>query len=298
MRICKWFIGLAVLLNATVALLAATPSEFQNEFKKMNEAISKYFSEKQPFINSLGLHDATGAKYGFPFFAVGVTGGLAILPNPAEDLNVNKNIVNTDKLPIKYDVLPLPYNPTIFGRVGIPGVDLDIGVKVGLPVNLGVEKFSYKSTSFGGELRYSILTQGITPGLSIAAGFDYLDSTLSYSYSGNFGAYNVDFKTENHSHLINYHLTGRVGYDILFLSLLAGLQLYLPTGEVETKTTGTFHNGAYSLNSLVKSEAEGIRAKLIGGLYFRLPLSRIGFQFDYEPQSEAMGLSLSAQLVF
>lgn len=281
------------------ALSAATPAEFEAEFKKMNQGIADYLAKQMPFLNSLGLNDATGAKYGFPFFAVGVSGGVGILPNPLNSLgNINTSIVDTKKLPIGYDVLPVPNNPTLFGRVGIPFLDFDLGIKVGLPIEFSLDKFSYKSTSFGGELRYSILTQGVLPGISVAAGFDYMDANLTYSYNGSFGAYTANFKTENHWHLINYHFTGRVGYDIAFLSLLGGLQLYIPTGEVETKTTGSFNNGANSLNSTVKGDVSGLRARLLAGAYLRIPLSRIGFQFDIEPQSKSMGLSLTAQLVF
>ncbi len=295
----KQLISLVALLVASGSLFA-DPTAFKANFDKMNQNVANYLGNNMPFINSLGMNDATGAKYGFPFFAVGISGSVGFLPNLTSELasGVNKSVVDTSKLPVSMDFLPIPYGPTIFGRVGIPGIDLDVGLKVGMPVDLTVQDFSLKNTAFGGELRYSILSQGLTPGISVAAGFDYMDGSLTYSDTGSYGSYSVDYKTQSSWSLVNYHVTARGGYDVLFLSLLGGLQFYVPTGDLTTKTTGTFNSGANSLNSKFDGDLGSLRVKGIAGLFFRLPLTRLGAMYEIEMNGGAMAFSFSAQLVF
>lgn len=300
-KIATLTIAATVTAAATGSLAAQTA---EGQITKLNENIAGYMSDNIPFLASLGLNDATGSSTGFPFITAGITGGLALFDDPTGTLNSGlAESVNISNMPIAGGSLPMVYSPSAFGRVGIPGTSFDVGIKFGFPVDITYENVTLKNTSFGGDLRYSLMEQGLLlPGVSFAAGFDYSSGEISYSDSAQYGTYdgtnplNVKYTSKAEWGITNLNATAKVGYDILFLSMMGGLQVYTPIGSSKVTYTGTINGTSKTIES--ESDASGLKAKMMLGLYFRLPLTRIGAQYDREFNSGASAISGVAQFVF
>ena len=288
----------ASMLTGSYGSLMASTTEMQ----QVNKNVSNLLAEQLPFMNSLGMTDATsGQSTGIiPIWVtVGLTGSIGFLNDTGSTLGSNlATSTNVAALPVTSGSVPMLSTYGVFGRVGIPGTDLDIGVKIGLPVDFSISGVGLKNHSFGGDVRYTILQPGIIlPGISVAAGFDRMNGDLTYSYNGALGGFNANYTSTAKWGITNLHATVRAGYDILFLSFLGGLQAYRGFGDVTTSFAGSVGGVSTSIADQVTS-ASGIKAKFFVGAFFRLPLIRIGAMYDREFNSGASSVSFVAQGVF
>ncbi len=284
-------------------VFSATP---ETEMQKMTGNIAGSLADKVAFLNTLGLNDSTAAAKGFPFFSVGVSAGLGLLENPAANLNANlAPSVNTDAVPLDIAYLPLPYSPTIFARVGIPGVSkLDVAAKYGLPLDLSAKGVSFKYATYGGEIRYSFLQQTfVIPGISLAAGVDHSSGEISWEQaSASYGSVegtpiNVAYKMNNEWSITSPYISAKAGINLLIFSLVGGVSAYFPMGDVTSTYSGTVNSVAASYKET--GELPSFRAKALAGLYWiPIPFFRLGFQYDYEFQTSNMAVAFTTQFVF
>ncbi len=300
---------ISLLLTALLAggPLSASTTDGITQVSTINNQVSSYLANRMPFVNTLGWNDATAASTKLLFVTVGVSGGFAFLDSPSVVTENLSSGVSTTGVPINLSSLPLPYSPTVFGRVGLPILaDLDFGLKWGIPIDITAKNMAYKNNSLGGEVRYSVLKQGLLlPGLSIGSGFDWSKGELAYSYNGSLGtlngqAFSTDFAQKSEWSLTNVHANVRVGMNILLFSIVGGLQVYAPFGDVDTTSTGsvTVGSATESLNVTGSSNTPGVRAKSMLGLFLRLPFFRLGGQWDFDFHNKISAISASVQFVF
>ena len=101
--------------------------------------------------------------------------------------------------------------------------------------------------------------------------------------------------------MTNLQATAKIGMNILLFSVVGGLQVYKPIGDVTSETTGTVTSATTTTtltNATVTADTPTVRAKWLAGLYLRLPFFRLGGQFDMEFSTGTWALAGTAQFVF
>ncbi len=292
-------IALAGLMSTS--LFASTESE---DFLKLGDNLAKYLASEMPFINTLGAPEfqAQSPK----LITIGVAGGVGFLGAPAagEIIDGLQKTVSTDKLPIGDGVVPMMYSPTILGRVNIPGLPVDLSAKIGFPVNLEMQGISFRNTSFGGEVSYTLFQIVALPTLTVGAGFDFMAGHLAFSDKKDYGDIYGDYTMTTEWSMLNYQANLLASYQIplIPLSFVAGLEGYLATGTAQTKLKGNIGADAPGtpIGNLTGKEQnpEGFEAKYSVGAYFVLPFVAIGGTFDQALTGDAMAVTLSAHLAF
>lgn len=294
------FFILSLVLNP---LFSATPD---SEMKTMTGNISDSLAGKLVFLNTLGLNDSTAAAKKFPFISLGVSAGIGLIDNPAAGLNDNLDAsFSTKDVPLNLSYLPIPYSPTIFGRLGIPFVsNLDVAMKYGMPLNLSAKGIAFKYNTIGGEVRYSFLKQTfVVPGISVAAGVDHSSGELTWEQqSASFGTVagipvTSNYKLKNEWSLTSPYISAKTGINILFFSLVGGVSAYFPMGSVDSTFDGDINSVNYSFKE--SGSLPSVRAKALAGLYWiPIPFFRLGFQYDYEFSTSNMAIAFTTQFVF
>lgn len=297
----KHNIGKGILVLGMIAMTNPVMANPQ-AMEAINKNVSTFLANQLPFMNSLGMTDATaGQSTGIiPLYvSVGVSGGLGFFNNPAATLTSNLPAgTSTDKLPVNSDSLLIVNNPAIFGRLGIPGTDFDIGVKIGMPIDITWKNVGFKNQTFGADVRYTIIQPGLVmPGISLAAGFDRMSGSLKYSYNGSMGSFTGNYTSGSSWKINNTHLTARVGYDLFIVSALAGLQVYRGFGDISTTFNGTITPGGSNIADQ-KVSVSGWHSKFFLGLFLKLPFVRLGAMYDREFSDGTSAVSFVAQAVF
>ncbi len=157
-----------------------TYSALEDDFKGFSDDMAKAL----PFASTVGMNWSNAYLGNFPHFGVGLTTGFVTLPadnfeSVASQLGVS--------LPSEFFGLgigvPLPAY-TVDGRLALPVLPLDLGVKVGFLDPSWSEGLTGGAAGvdyllLGGDVRWGLVKdKGILPAVSIGTGYNYMKGGL------------------------------------------------------------------------------------------------------------------------
>jgi len=258
------------ILVLVFALFLST-KVFAADFDIMTNDIKDILNKATEIVSSemkkhMGFYTGSGNVFpantsGFPGIKFGIGGGVVLtsgffnlLNNPAflSPDTSSLNVGMIDDLSSVAAGFFFPYN-MLYGKIGIPGIDLDVGLRVGYfpRVEFGgkVEETSYKigydSFHFGLEGRYLIFkdpTGIIKVDARLSGDFDYGNVLLGGGYTTPAYVNNTVIGTNENTLSFNYQWGGSsIGLKVvgglnipLVGSIFAGLGCNLNLGAVKT----------------------------------------------------------------
>ncbi len=329
--------SLAVL---TAVLLAgnSTLSAASFDFSTLTGSISTLADKAGaalPSASALGLDWSDswiGSLVGVPpHFGLGLSAGFTTIPTGSLQPIFDAMGQQLPTYATTLGGVPLPMY-TINGRVGGFLLPFDIGFKLGYMPTLTVSNMGVDYLLAGADLRYALLQDGITPGLSVGFGVNYIQADVSYTFPDrsfnvpNFtssnGATGVTLKSPTASlglKDLTYELKAEISKNLLIVTPYAGAALDLSEMRAEAgfngtilgtdgTTTSTLTPGDLaSLNSLTGANftSNGVSytalsnniwgARIYGGFSFNIVFFKIDVKALYSFPSGNLGADIGAR---
>lgn len=320
--------GLILILAILPFALAAQTYNIDS-IEEAFETFAEETAEALPMMGGMGLNWNDAYTGGFPRFGVGVTGGAVIIPIAAfEDVY---ELTGDDSLEDLSSIgIPMPMY-TVDGRIGIPVLPMDVGIKVGI-INSSMVELSGVSlgyTMFGGDVRWAILEgNALLPKLSVGLGYTYLkgevvvpvpDQTVDVSSTGAGNDLVIDDSDMLFDWNVNMvDLKVQASKKLLILNLSAGLGYSYGT----TSAGGGITNGTVSLDGTTLTDADiqtiedatGVSVgnkgilidaknnagslRVFGGVGLNIPIVKIDLGLNYAIPAQTMGISGNARIQF
>ncbi len=316
-----------VLLAGNAAVYAALP-----DFSTLTGSISTLADKAGaalPSASALGLDWSDswiGSLVGVPpHFGLGADAGFTTIPTGSLQPLFDAMGVSLPAYATAMGGLPLPVY-TINGRIGGFLLPFDIGLKLGYMPTLTVSNLGVNYLLAGADLRYALLQDGITPGLSVGFGVNYIQANVSYTFP-NQTLYVNGFTTGNGDVTLasptvslglkdlTYELKGEISKNLLIVTPYAGAALDLSEMQADAGFNGTITSSAGSLtpgditqlNSLTGANfsQNGITytansnniwgARLYGGFSFNIVFFKIDLKAIYTFPSGNLGADLGAR---
>ncbi|MEJ5284490.1 MAG: hypothetical protein WHS77_05505 [Brevinematales bacterium] len=230
-------------------------NDLSGVLKKSAEKISGEMKKHMGFFTGSGNITPVNTS-GFPGFKFGLGGGLMlnsvffqVMANPAYlDASDSKNEGGLGDLSKAMAIFPIPYNE-VYGKIGIPLLPLDVGLRLGYMPRLEFgdteAKVGADQFHFGVEGRYLIFkdpTGILKVDSRLSIDFDYGNVLLSGTTSQAAYANDTVIGTNKVTATMSYSWGGSsIGLkiigaaDLMFVSIFGGIGLNLNIGEVNTK---------------------------------------------------------------
>lgn len=331
----RLLVVLMILFLATGAF-AAPPTYTFDVFKSAFQDFAHGVASALPLDSSVGLNWSDAYIGQFPHFGIGVTVGAATIPfSVVNKTMTDLNLAVPSNLGFLSSVgIPLPAY-SIDLRIGGFILPFDIGLKFGyLPPNVFSGNFSADYLLVGGDIRYMLLKDhGFTPGLSVGVGFTHMSGEVALPgvLSGPITIGSVDVGGSTYTvGFNNPSLQFAWDTNVIDLKLQLSKNLLLITPYVGAGLSyGISHAGggmqsAMTLNGIpvtqaqidqinsqygtnftyqnpgfgVSAGANGISARVFGGLSLNLFILKIGVGAEYELLSGSFAGMANVRLQF
>ena len=314
-----------VLLAGNVAVYAALP-----DFSTLTGSISTLADKAGaalPSASALGLDWSDswiGSLVGVPpHFGLGADAGFTTIPTGSLQPLFDAMGVSLPAYATAMGGLPLPVY-TINGRIGGFLLPFDIGLKLGYMPTLTVSNLGVNYFLAGADLRYALLQDGITPGLSVGFGVNYIQANVSYTFPNQslyVSSLSSTVAMNNPTATLGlkdltYELKAEVSKNLLVVTPYAGAALDLSEMEADAGFNGTIdYNGSPLTNSTdianlnkatgANFSQNGITytansnniwgARLYGGFSFNIVFFKIDLKAIYTFPSGNLGADLGAR---
>jgi hypothetical protein len=285
-----------------------------------------------PLAANMGLNWNDAYSGSFPHFGLGITGGAVLLPLAAfEEMY---NLTGEDISSFPDTGIPLPMY-AIDGRIGLPILPMDIGLKIGVldPSVFGEDSdFSAGFLLIGFDARWALLKdKGLMPDVSIGAGYTRMNGNISVPVATQtvdissvesgligsnltlsdsrmmfeWGSNIFDLKAQVSKKLLLLNVSAGAGYSYGVSSAGGGLTastVSIDGNEIDsTDITAIEDATGLTLASdgiTVMSENNGGSFRLFGGVGLNLFLLKLDFGVLYGLPSKTVGLTANARIQF
>ena len=318
---------LLLMLAMPLTVTAQSIDDVQEGFQSFADGTAGVL----PLMTTLGLNWNDAYTGGFPHFGLGVTMGAVIIP-----LDAFEDIMDVVGAGGDLDALssvggvPLPMY-TVDGRIGIPILPIDVGVKVGLLDTrdlMDSADFFADYKMFGFDVRYAVMEDNLLlPDISVGIGYTYLNGSISMPISGSdqevtfatgdvvalsesemlfdWTANVLDFKAQASKKLLMLNLSAGLGYSYGFSNAGGGIK----AGDVTLNDAPTNNDELAALTELagvtvntdgvlVNSDNNGGSFRVFGGAGLNLFLLKIDFGLVYGLGSDTLGMSTNFRVQF
>ncbi|NNM55374.1 MAG: hypothetical protein HKM05_11740 [Spirochaetales bacterium] len=317
----------AVLLAGNSTLSAALP-----DFSTLTGSISTLADKAGaalPSASALGLDWSDswiGSLVGVPpHFGLGLSAGFTTIPTGSLQPIFDAMGQQLPSYATALGGVPLPMY-TINGRIGGFLLPFDIGLKLGYMPTLTVSNMGVDYLLAGADLRYALLQDGITPGLSVGFGVNYIQADVSYTFPNQ--TFNVPGFTTGTGDVtltaptaslglkdLSYELKAEISKNLLIVTPYAGAAIDLSEMRAEAAFNGTITSSAGSLtpsdisqlNSLTGANFtnNGVSytalsnniwgARIYGGFSFNIVFFKIDVKALYSFPSGNLGADVGAR---
>jgi hypothetical protein len=326
----KLLLILLILMTALSFATAITYTEMKDDF----QAFSDDMAGALPFASTLGLNWSNAYLGNFPHFGVGLTTGFVSLP-----LESFQAVTESMGLDIPSEItdlgigMPLPAY-TVDGRLAIPILPVDVGVKVGYLNPDWIESLSGGVVGvdyllLGGDVRYGLVKEGILlPAVSVGVGYNYMkggiymkgavpgedinissygigitninitDGDMVYEWNANV----IDVKAQVSKNLLIFTPSVGIGYSYGFAQAGGGMDATIKIdGSDPTPTQLDAIESATGMTlddqSLrILSSVQGGSLRAWGGLSVNLFVLKLDLNAMYNIFDQSLGASLNARI--
>jgi len=300
-------------------------TEIEDSFK----AFSEDTASALPLAANMGLNWNDAYSGGFPHFGVGITGGAVLLPIDAfADLYELSGNGSLDQFSAAG--LPLPVY-TFDGRVGLPVLPMDVGLKFGVisPDMMKIDDFKMGYKMVGFDARWALIKdKGIMPDVSVGAGYTWLSgdisvpaptqsidisgdtpwSELTLSDSDVFFKWNsnvLDFKAQVSKKLLILNVSGGMGYSYGFSTAGGGISSGtvqvdgMTISDVQIEQIKDLTGVTVDTSGIdVMSKNNGGSFRLFGGVGMNLFILKIDLGLLYGMPSNTLGMTANARIQY
>ncbi|NNM67254.1 MAG: hypothetical protein HKM06_04480 [Spirochaetales bacterium] len=324
-------LALAVVLAPALPLSAQIP-DFSSLMNSVSTLADKA-GEALPSASSMGLDwsDAwIGSLVGIPpHFGLGLSTGFTTIPTDALQPLFNAMGNALPSYATALGGVPLPMY-TVNARIGGFLLPFDVGLKLGYMPTMTVSNLGLNYLMAGGDIRYALLQDGITPGLSLGFGVNYIQANLSYAFSSpSFTVSGTSYTGTGNSVLqianptaslglqsLSYELKAEVSKNLLIVTPYAGAAVSLSSINVNAAFNGTLEDSSgavltpteinqlsalsgvnFSSNGITQGLSKtGIYGfRLWGGTSINIVLFKIDLKAFYTLPSGNLGAELGAR---
>lgn len=309
-----------LLATLTFSVAAYDLTQVEDGFESFADEVATSL----PMMAGMGLNWNDAYTGGFPRFGVGLTAGAIFIPSEAfEDISV---LTGDDTLTDLTSLgVPMPMY-SLDGRIGIPVLPMDAGIKLGVLDTSSILSSSDYSMNYfmvGGDVRWALLKGNIAlPEVSVGVGYTYLrgevvvpvsDQTIATSTGKNLTIsdndmlfdWNVnvfDFKVQASKKLLLLNLSAGMGYSYGITSAGGGITngdvLYngntLTNDDIAALEAAT-GIGIDEEGVTVSADTNGGAFRLFGGAGLNMPLFKLDFGLNYAVPSKTMGLTTNVR---
>lgn len=326
----RFYLILLVLAILTAGAYAQdyTASDLTGSFKDFSDQMA----ETLPLASTIGLNWNDASLAGFPHFGLGLTVGTVVIPDKAFSSLISQlGLTEIDKVTGTIGGMPIPVY-SIDGRIGIPFLPMDVGVKVGvIPEQMKdaiPSDFDLNYTMIGADVRYRILKDNLLlPELSFGVGYTRLSGSISLpgpssqtiditsTGAGNtlevsssdivfdWEANVFDFKLQASKKLLILNLSAGLGYTYGLSSAGGGFDADitvdgLPLTAAQQQALDALDIDAEADSLSIMSDANGGTLRAFGGVGLQIAVVKLDLGVVYGMSNGTLGASANVRVQF
>ena len=317
-----------ILMLILLAFTVSAQDYNIDQIEKSFETFADETARALPMMAGMGLNWNDAYMGMFPRFGVGLTTGAVFIPMKAfEDVY---DLTGDDTLDDMPGIgIPMPMY-SIDGRIGIPILPMDVGLKVGVLNPRDILDITVNYSMFGGDVRYAVLEGNpLFPELSVGVGYTHMSGAISApipaqtmdisGYAGgaignelvvsdsdmlfDWSANVFDFKVQASKKLLLLNLSAGLGYSYGITTAGGGIT----NGSVSVDNVTITDEQIDQLEDLtgvsidkegvmISSDVNGGALRLFGGVGLNFPLVKLDFGLNYGLATGTMGLTSNVRL--